>query len=174
MTAIHNFPTEVAIQHVIQKTCIDIMGARNIPEGWDLESIAATVHKQCAGYKIDPVLCLAQGIAESHFAINPYAVRSRKHKNIFNWLNTDDGKNHTFASFEEGIIQYCRTMAIEYLWLNDMGPGLPGWVTCEMMYRHDFTRPKGGRYASSRDYERVIRGLCTTINNILKKEAVNG
>ncbi len=170
MNALSNFPSELAISNVIQKLCVDTMGANNIPEGWELQSIAAAIRKQCMYNRVDPVLCLAQGIAESHFAVNPRARRSRKHKNIFNWLNTDDGKNHSFASYEEGIVQYCRTMTREYLWLNDMDHGLPGWTTLDMMVRHDFMRPKGGRYASSLDYVKVVSSLSKKINEILGRE----
>ena len=170
MNALSNFPSELAISNVIQKLCVDTMGANNIPEGWELQSIAAAIRKQCMYNRVDPVLCLAQGIAESHFAVNPRARRSRKHKNIFNWLNTDDGKNHSFASYEEGIVQYCRTMTMEYLWLNDMDHGLPGWTTLDMMVRHDFMRPKGGRYASSLDYVKVVSSLSKKINEILGRE----
>ena len=170
MKALSNFPTELAISLVIQKLCIDTMGPKCVPEGWELKSIAAEVRKQCMYNRVDPTLCLAQGIAESHFAVNPQARRSRNHKNIFNWLNTDDGKNHSFASYEEGIAQYCRTMAREYLWLNDMDHGLPGWVTLDMMVRHDFCRPKGGRYASALDYVKVVTELSRRIEEILRGE----
>jgi hypothetical protein len=117
---------------------------------------------------VDPVLCLAQGIAESHFALNPNARRTRTHRNIFNWLNTDDGNNYTFPSYEAGIEQYCKTMSREYYWVNDPDDGLPGWVTVEMMLRHDFKRPVGGRYASAGDYTAVVSQLASIINKVIQ------
>ncbi|MDD3535385.1 MAG: glucosaminidase domain-containing protein [Candidatus Cloacimonetes bacterium] len=171
---INNFPHEAAIRYVLQRQCIDAMGAYNVPSGWEKSSIARKLRDACIMHKVDPVLALAQGIMESHFAVNPYARRSRKHKNIFNWLNTDDGKNHTFASFEDGIEQYCKTMSREYYWADDPDKGLPGWVTLEMMLRHDFTRPKGGRYASAWEYTMKIRKLSATIKKNLLEGAKNG
>lgn len=152
--------TVAAIAHAIKRTCIDTMGKQNIPEGWELSSIAEAVYKNCKKYKIEPYLCIAQGIAESHFAINPAGILPRRHKNIFNWFITDDGKTHTFKSWEAGIEQYAKTMAREYLWKGETSydnPAFDGWVTMEMMERHDFTRPIGGRYASAKNYtENVV------------------
>jgi hypothetical protein len=165
---INNFPTQVDISRVLQKLCIDTMGAKNIPEGWSLLRVAYAVNKYCLQYQVDPVLCLAQGIAESHFALNPNARRTRTHRNIFNWLNTDDGNNYTFPSYEAGIEQYCKTMSREYYWVNDPDDGLPGWVTVEMMLRHDFKRPVGGRYASAGDYTAVVSQLASIINKVIQ------
>lgn len=168
-----NEVTKNQIKKVIQLRCIDAMGKNNIPAGWDLDSIAKAVHDNCKAQKVDYVLCLSQGIAESHWGINPNARRSRLHRNIFNWLNTDDGQNHTFATFEEGIKQYCITMGKEYMWPSDQDADSPGWVTLAMMLRHNFERPKGGRYASSPDYVRVITKLSQRINEIIRQEASN-
>ena len=167
------FPTIEQIKKVLLTMCINTMGAEHIPVGWKLESIAAAVRNYCIQYQVDPILCLAQGIAESHWAINPKAVRSRKNKNIFNWLNTDDGKNYAFPSYEAGIEQYCKTMNREYYWGTDPDNGLVGWVTSEMMIRHDFKRPTGGRYASAANYTATITSLVKRIKSIMK-ETTNG
>ena len=164
--------THADIRNVIKTMCLKTMGESNTPDFWELDEIVDAVHDCCLCYSIDPVLCLAQGIAESHFAVNPHATRSRKHKNIFNWLNTDDGKNHTFATFEAGIQQYCKTMKREYFWANDQDADNPGWVTLDMMVRHDFMRPKGGRYASAKDYVRVITSLAKQITKIINNNPI--
>lgn len=173
--------TVAGIAHAIQRTCIDTQGKHNIPEGWELNKIAQAVYDNCKKYKIEPFLCIAQGIAESHFAINPAGGRPRKHKNIFNWLNTDDGKNHTFKSFEAGIEQYCKTMSREYLWKNERSydnPKFDGWVTLEMMQRHDFHRPIGGRYASAKNYTENVVIITNRVRKIMvefaQKEAQEG
>jgi len=162
------FPTTAQIKQVLNCLCVKTMGKDNVPDGWDIDRIAAAIRRYCINYQIDPVLCLAQGIAESHFALNPKAKRSREHKNIFNWLNTDDGKNYAFATFEAGIEQYCKTMHREYYWLEDPDPGANGWVTVEMMIRHDFTRPIGGRYASAGNYTSTIASLAAKINKTMQ------
>lgn len=170
--------TVAAIAHAIKRTCIDTMGKKNIPEGWELSSIAEAVYKNCKKYKIEPYLCIAQGIAESHFAINPATIHSRRHKNIFNWLNTDDGSNHDFKSFEAGIEQYAKTMAREYFWEGERSydnPVFDDWVTFDMMFRHDFYRPIGGRYASSPQYTVHVGTIRNRVRDIVvefaKKEA---
>ena len=162
------FPNITQIRAVIQQHCVRNMGAENIPPDWDLDSIAGAVHKYCKQHQVDPVLALAQGILESHFAVNPQARRSRDNKNIFNWLNTDDGKNHAFPTYEAGIEQYCRTMRKEYYWKDDPDKGAVGWVSLEMMIRHDFMRPIGGRYATAWDYTITIEKLAKSIKKTIK------
>lgn len=170
----NDFPQIDQIKQVLQTLCVNTMGANNIPEGWEIGHIATAVRQYCLQYQVDPVLCLAQGIAESHFAINPQAKRSRHHRNIFNWKNTDDGKNHTFATFEQGIEQYCKTMNKEYYWGTDPDNGLVGWVTAEMFIRHSAKRPIGGTYASAAGYTRTIAALVTKIKSIMKGDKSNG
>lgn len=162
--------TVAGIAYAIQATCIAPMGQKNIPEGWNLSSIALSVFNNCKKYKIEPSLCLAQGVAESHFAISPLAGRARRNKNIFNWLNTDDGKDHAFKSFEEGIEQYCKTMSREYLWKGERSydnPSFDGWVTMEMMERHNFQRPIGGRYATAPNYTGYVRSINDRVRKLI-------
>ena len=144
---------------IIQKRCINIWGEKSIPDGWNLESIAKSVTTNCIKYSIDPALCLAQGIAECHFGINPQAVRSRKTMNIFNVGNTDDGANKQMESWEAGIERYCRLMAKEYYYANDPTPGKLGMVSLEMMIKYQFCRPKGGQYATAPNYTETIKVL---------------
>ncbi len=163
--------TPEVIAQVIKTTCVDQMGAKNKPEGWELNSIAKAVHDYCKKYKIDPSLCIAQGIAESHFAMNPASGRSRIHRNIFNWLNTDDGSNHTFKTFEAGVEQYCKTMRREYFWPDFKDPDTTpeGYVSFEMMQKHDFRRPIGGRYASAENYTRNVGTIVKRVRNLIVK-----
>jgi flagellum-specific peptidoglycan hydrolase FlgJ len=146
------------IKMVLKKKCIDIMG----PAPWDIEEIAAAVEELSARYRVDAELALAQGILESHWCCNPQAWRSAKTRNIFNVGNTDSGANIFFESWIAGIDRYFRLMAREYRW-----PGEGPAVTYEMMERHDFTRPRGGRYATAPNYTRDIGSIVKSIRAML-------
>jgi len=145
------------VKRVIQKRCIDAFGKKAVID-WDLDKIAEALLKGAERYKVEPELALAQGILECHFGCNPAAKRSRKTRNIFNVGNVDDGRNRFFASYEAGIDVYFRLMAREYRW-----PGEGEVVSVEMMERHDFRRPRGGRYATAPSYTRDVVKLAADI-----------
>lgn len=119
-------------------------------DGWTPESIAESMVEHCEAEKVQLELALAQGYVECHFGINPLAGRSRRTRNIFNVGNVDDGKDRTFDSWEAGIAAYCKLMRREYNWKEG------DYISVESMEKHDFTRPKGGRYASAPDYKNTV------------------
>jgi len=151
------------IKKVLQELAVKPFGKKAIID-YDLDEMAYAIERICAQYKIDPRLCLAQGILESHFGCNPEAVRSRKTNNIFNYGNMDDGRNITFKSYEDGLRTYCRMMAMNYCWRNE-----GTIVTPEMMIKHDFTRPQGGRYATAVNYTKDIAKIVAKIDKIRKE-----
>jgi len=150
-----------AIKKVIQRRCIEAFGKKAVIV-WDLDKIAEALVKSAERYKVEIELALAQGILECHFGCNPAAKRSRATKNIYNVGNVDDGRNRFFASYEAGIDVYFRLMAREYRW-----PGEGEAVSVEMMERHDFRRPRGGRYATAPSYTRDVAKLAREIRKEL-------
>ena len=152
------------IEEAVHAFSIGVWGKKAvIPEDWDHKEISAYIHKYCRECKIDPVLALAQGVVESHFGVAPTAKRSRRTKNIYNVGNVDSGADEQQASWEKGIERYCRLLAKEYNWV----PGGP--VTLEMMVEHDFTRPRGGRYATAKNYTDAVERVAARIIYRLKK-----
>jgi len=126
---------------------------------YDLEEMAELIERVCMQFHVDQRLCLAQGILESHFCCNPNAKRSIVTKNIFNFGNVDDGGNRYFHTWEEGLTAYCRLLAREYCWRNEGNE-----VTAEMMIVHDFTRPRGRRYATAPNYTTEIAKLVAKVD----------
>lgn len=151
--------TREQIKKVLQKKCVDMFKGE---APWDIEEIAAAVERLSARYKVEPVLALAQGILESHWVCNPAAWRSRKTKNIFNVGNTDAGMNMYFPDYVAGIDRYFRLMAREYCWRKEGDT-----VTVDMMVKHDFTRPRGGRYATAPNYTRDIESIARSIRALI-------
>jgi flagellum-specific peptidoglycan hydrolase FlgJ len=152
------------IEEAVYDFSIGVWGAKAvIPGDWDYMKIAASIYENCSKYNIDPVLALAQGVVECHFGVAPTAKRSRRTKNIFNVGNVDSGADEAQASWEKGIERYCRLMASEYNWK----PGGP--VTLQMMVDHDFVRPRGGRYATAKNYTEMVEQVAQKIVYKLKK-----
>lgn len=152
------------IEEVVYSFSVGVWGKKAvIPRDWDYSKIAQSIYENCRKYNIDPVLALAQGVAESHFGVAPGAKRTRRTKNIWNVGNVDSGADKRQASWEKGVERYCRLMAQEYNW----GPGGP--VTMEMMVEHDFTRPRGGRYATAKNYTTDVAVLGQRIVYRLKR-----
>ena len=129
---------------------------------YDIDAMAAHVEALAAKHRVDPRLALAQGILECHWGMNPRASRSIKTMNIFNVGNVDDGRNRFFKSWEEGVSAYFSLMAREYLY---GGEGKD--VTPEMMIRHDFIRPRGGRYATAPSYTSDIAKIVARIDKLI-------
>ncbi|HNX38744.1 MAG TPA: hypothetical protein PL124_09690 [Candidatus Cloacimonadota bacterium] len=154
--------TKDQIVNVIKELCIKAFG-KNAVIDCDFEKLAEAMLTKCAIYRVDPRLCLAQGIAECHFGVNPEARRSRKTRNIWNVGNVDDGGNRFFASYEAGMDVYLRLMSREYRY-----PAEGNIVTPEMMIRHDFVRPRGGRYATAPSYTKVIEGIVKKVDEGLQ------
>lgn len=147
---------------VIEKLCIKPFGKKAVI-AWDLPSLAQQLLEKCGIYKVDPRLALAQGILEGHFGCNPAASRSRKTKNLWNVGNVDSGGNWYFQSWGDGMNAYLRVLAREYCWRLEGDT-----VTPEMMIRHDFTRPRGGRYATAPSYTKDIEGIVKKIDQIIQ------
>jgi len=151
------------VKTVIQRMCLDVYGKKaEIPADWELAAIAQAVAGKAEQYRVEPVLALAQGILESHFGVNPAAVRSRKTRNIYNVGNVDDGGNRFFPSWESGIGAYIHLMAREYLYRNEGDT-----VTVEMMVKHDFVRPRGGRYATAPNYTKDVVKIAERIRKLV-------
>lgn len=156
------------IKSVIQKRCISAFGKSAVIP-WDLDSIANAIMCGACRHKVQVELALAQGIMECHFGCNPAAKRSRATKNIFNVGNVDDGRNRFFGSYEDGIDAYFRLMSREYRW-----PGEGDVVSVEMMQKHDFIRPRGGRYATAPSYTRDVVKLALGIRDEFAKTMAKG
>lgn len=150
---------------VIEHYTHGIWGAKAVtPDGdWSIENIARWIVYYSNQYKIDILLPLAQGVLECHFGVNPAAKRSRKTRNIYNVGNVDSGANEAQASWQKGIERYCRLLHQEYNWGEDP----EGFITLECLVKHDFMRPKGGRYATAPDYTKQVAQLAKKIKPML-------
>lgn len=153
--------TREEIKKVITEKCIKPF--KNAKTPWDLDVIVDALLAGSRSHKVELELALAQGILECHFGCNPAAVRSRKTRNIYNVGNVDSGANKFFRTYEAGIDRYFRLMAREYCWRAEGDT-----VTVEMMVRHNFKRPRGGRYATSPSYtaniEKIVAGIKAMFN----------
>ncbi len=154
------------IKKVLNTFTLQIWGNKAVipGDGWSLDAIASALLKYCEEYKIDIVLALAQGIVECHFGVNPSASRSRKTHNIYNVGNVDSGNNHYFPTWEEGIKRYCQLMHNEYNWHD----APDDYVSLNSMREHDFTRPRGGRYASAPNYTQTVWNIGQQILKLLE------
>ncbi len=148
------------IKTVIEKMCIKVFGKTAVIP-WEIDEISVLLAAKCAQYKVDPRLALAQGILECHFGCNPQASRSRKTKNIWNVGNVDTGGNWYFSTWEDGMSAYLRVLAREYCWRAEGDT-----VTPEMLIAHDFTRPRGGRYATAPSYTKDIAAIVKKIDGL--------
>lgn len=153
--------TKEQIVKVITELCVKPFG-KNAVIATDYNALAEAMVQKAETYKVDPRLCLAQGIAECHYGANPVAKRSRATKNIWNVGNVDDGDNRFFSSFEAGMDAYMRLMSREYRYASE-----GEIVTPEMMIKHDFIRPRGGRYATAPNYTEVITSVVKKIDKII-------
>lgn len=151
------------IAKVIRELAVKPFGKKAVL-AYEVNEMAALIHKLAGQYHVDPRLALAQGILECHFGCNPAASRSRKTKNIYNVGNVDDGRNRFFSSWEDGMRAYFHLMAREYCYRNEGQT-----VTAEMMIAHDFVRPRGGRYATAQSYTKDIAKLVAKIDQIKEK-----
>jgi hypothetical protein len=150
------------IKKVLINKCILSFKLNKNTIPWDLNKMAEQIYTSSITYKVDPKLVLAQGITECHWACNPAAKVSKETKNIFNVGNTDDGSKKFLSTYYEGVDIYFKLMAREYLYPNEGDT-----VTTEMMVRHDFHRPKGGRYATAPNYTTMVANLVQGINKCI-------
>jgi hypothetical protein len=142
-------PNQIA--EILKKHCRDQFGDKAVVE-YDIQSMAKDIGYYCVLYNVELGLCLAQGIVESHWGMNPDAKRSRRTKNIFNVGNTDNGSDRGFATYSAGVERYCKLMDREYRWPADHG----GEVRMITLAANDFQRPRGGRYASAPNYTQMV------------------
>ncbi|MDP3114164.1 MAG: hypothetical protein Q8M98_05230 [Candidatus Cloacimonadaceae bacterium] len=156
------------MEKVVRYFSIGIWGKKAIIPGtdWCVECIACWIRRYCLKYKVDMILALAQGVVECHFGVNPAAVRSRKTKNIYNVGNVDSGANETQISWEAGIERYCKLMSREYNRQEEAG----GYVSLASMVKHDFTRPRGGRFASAPGYTKLVEQLGWRIRKLVESD----
>jgi flagellum-specific peptidoglycan hydrolase FlgJ len=152
--------TAELIKKVLQDMAVKPFGKKAVV-AFDMEDMAALIEAKCGQYKVDTRLCLAQGLLECHFGCNPAASRSRKTRNIFNVGNVDNGANRFFPTWEAGLNAYCHLLAREYCYRNE-----GNIVTAEMMIKHDFVRPRGGRYATAPTYTADIAKIVAKIDKI--------
>ena len=144
--------TTARLTNILLEMCVKPFG-RNAVLDFDIPTMAQNILKYSAKHKVEPLLCVAQGVVESHFACNTSASRSRKTKNIFNVGNVDDGSNKYFPDYASGLERYFQLMDREYRWPEDKG----GYVRMSTMARRDFQRPIGGRYATAPDYRKQVQ-----------------
>lgn len=142
-------PNQIA--EILKKHCRDQFGDKAVVE-YDIQSLAKEIGYYCVFYNVELGLCLAQGIVESHWGMNPDAKRSRRTKNILNVGNTDDGSDRGFATYSAGVERYCKLMDKEYRWPADRG----GEVRMITLAANDFQRPRGGRYATAPNYTQMV------------------
>lgn len=146
--------TTTMLANILLEKCVKPFGNTAVLD-FDIPTMASDILKFAEQYKVEPLLCMAQGIVESHFGCNPKASRSRKTRNIFNVGNVDDGSNKYFASYAAGLERYFQLMHREYRWPEDMG----GYVRMSTMAKRDFNRPIGGRYATAPNYTKQVQAV---------------
>lgn len=110
---------------------------------------------QETGVPIDALL--TQGAIESNFGTKGAAVST---KNIGNVGNTDSGALEYQKSFYDGILRQANLLKNEY--------NYEGGFTADKFIENNFTRPRGGRYATDPNYGKNYSSVLKSIRNKLK------
>lgn len=120
--------------------------------------------EKCEKYKVDIVFVLAQGEQESHFGTKGLATKTNSVWNVgaFDGLTLSEIK-HAFDNPNESIEPYLKLLTTKYITNN-----------CETALLDKFVSVDGKRYASSPNYESLLKYKYETIKRSTDIDSLQG